>query len=74
MKDDVSIIRTPGGACLGERVLIDGRMGMRALINREFQQEDLLPEEIMECICGVPVDHIVFKTPACRERHKTTQL
>lgn len=71
MKENVSIIRTPGGACLGERILIDGRMGIRYKAGR--QQEDLLPEEIMECICGVPVDHIVFKTPPCRERHKATQ-
>ena len=53
-------VRTPGGACLGERVMIDGKLGIRYKAGR--LEEDLLPEQLAECISGVPVERIVYKS------------
>ena len=59
MKMELGVVRTPNGACLGFRIIIQGKIGLRYKAGKTV--EDLLPEEIIECIAGIPVDHIVYK-------------
>lgn len=59
MKDDIDVVRTPKGACLGIRVMINGRTGLRYKAGKKV--DELFPEQIVECISGMPVDYIVYK-------------
>lgn len=58
MEKSKNIIRTPGGIHLGERVPIRGKRGVH--IHQGKREEDLLPEQIVECITGRNVEKIVY--------------
>ena len=51
--------RTPGGIKLGESIPIDGKRGVH--IKQGKKSENLLPEQIVECITGRQVAAIVFR-------------
>lgn len=53
-----NIVRTPGGIHLGDRVPIKGKRGVH--IHQGNKEEDLLPEQIVECITGRNVARIVY--------------
>ena len=51
-------VKTPNGATLGERIMISGSPGLRY---KAAKKEDILtPEQIVECITGVPVLKIIY--------------
>lgn len=52
-------IRTPGGINLGDPVPIGGKRGVHMRQGRK--EEDLLPEDIVECITGRQVENIIFR-------------
>ena len=52
-------IRTRGGINLGSPVPIGGKRGVHMRQGRK--EEDLLPEDLVECITGRKVAMIIFK-------------
>jgi len=52
-------IRTRGGINLGDPIPIDGKRGVHMRQGRK--EEDLLPEDLVECITGREVAMIIFK-------------
>ena len=52
-------IRTKGGINLGDPIPINGKRGVH--MKQGKKEEDLLPEDIVECITGRPVERIIFK-------------
>lgn len=72
MKNELDIVRTPNGACLGVRIMIDGKTGVRYKAGKKV--EDLLPEQVVECIAGVPVDHIVYKNEVVKDKDEKEDL
>ncbi len=52
-------IRTRGGINLGNMVPIDGKRGVHMKQGRK--EEDLLPEDLVECITGREVITIIFR-------------
>lgn len=68
MKNDLDIVRTPNGACLGVRIMINGKTGVRYKAGKKV--EDLLPEQVVECIVGVPVDHVVYKNEVIKKENE----
>lgn len=51
-------IRTNSGIKLGYLIPIDGRRGVR--VKQGGKEEDLLPEQIVECITGKSVKKIIY--------------
>lgn len=59
MDRKIKDIRTPGGIKLGEPIPINGKRGVH--IKQGKKSENLLPEQIVECITGRQVAAIVFR-------------
>ncbi len=61
MKGVNNIVRTPRkGARLGNRTIVNGQVVLHV---KSGKLEDYItPEEIVERLVGVPVDHIVFRS------------
>ena len=52
--------------------MIDGKTGVRYKAGKKV--EDLLPEQVVECIAGVPVDHIVYKNEVVKDKDEEEDL
>ena len=52
-------IRTRGGINLGNPIPIDGKRGVH--MRQGQKEEDLLPEDLVECITGREVAMIIFR-------------
>lgn len=63
MKQRKVIARTAKGTKLGERIYINGHMGLRYKAGKN--EEDFTVEELVEFVSGFPVDRIVYKDQAC---------
>lgn len=59
MDGKLETIRTPGGIKLGDSIPIDGKRGVH--IKQGRKSENLLPEQIVECITGKQVAAIIFR-------------
>lgn len=59
MKQGRVIVRTTKGAMLGERILINGRMGLHYKAGKH--EEDFTVEELVEFVSGFPVEKIIYK-------------
>ena len=56
---NVRRIHTKAGICLGEPIPIAGKRGVH--MKQGKKEEDLLPEDIVECITGKKVVKIIFE-------------
>lgn len=54
-------IKTPNGAMLGKSIIIDGKPGLHYKSGKT--EEDLTPEQIVECVTGKKVVAIVYQSP-----------
>ena len=64
------VIRTPSGICLGDGVPIEGKRGVH--IQQGGKTEDLLPEQIVECITGRNVQRIIYEDESGAVSHSET--
>ncbi len=55
----VNVVKTPGGAKLGDRIMIDGSVGLH--YKSAKTEEDLTVEQVVECVSGCKVDRIIYK-------------
>lgn len=54
-------IKTPRGATLGKPTIIDGRPGLHYKSGKK--EDDLTPEQLVECVTGQKVLKIIYHTP-----------
>lgn len=55
----LNVVKTPGGAKLGDRIMIDGSVGLH--YKSAKSEEDLTVEQMVECVSGCKVDRIIYK-------------
>lgn len=53
-------IKTPKGAMLGNPIIIDGKPGLHYKSGKT--EEDLTPEQLVECVTGKKVVRIIYQS------------